>query len=59
MKVEAYRIKPYGHGHFSVDGELIPFEETQVEVHRGMGTLLSPYGRYFDDFKSPLSPPVE
>ncbi|KIX95113.1 uncharacterized protein Z520_09029 [Fonsecaea multimorphosa CBS 102226] len=28
-------------GHFSVDGEKMPFEPFQLEVHRGLGTVLS------------------
>ncbi|EXJ71223.1 sphingosine kinase [Cladophialophora psammophila CBS 110553] len=28
-------------GHFSVDGEKMPFEPFQIEVHRGLGTVLS------------------
>jgi hypothetical protein len=47
VKAHAYRIKPLAaKGFLSVDGEPYPFEEFQVEVHQGMGTLLSLYGHY-------------
>ncbi|KAA1471124.1 hypothetical protein DENSPDRAFT_837053 [Dentipellis sp. KUC8613] len=50
-KTQAYRVKPLkSEGYFSVDGETFPFEEFLVEVHQGLGTLLSPYGRYAADF---------
>ena len=42
QKVVAYRILPKGQkeGYISVDGERVPFEGFQVEVHRGLGTTL-------------------
>ena len=47
MKAYAYRIKPLtAKGYLSIDGEPYPFEEFKVEVHQGMGTLLSLYGHY-------------
>jgi len=47
VKAHAYRVKPLKtKGHLSVDGERYPFEEFQVEVLQGMGTLLSLYGHY-------------
>ncbi|CAA7271670.1 unnamed protein product [Cyclocybe aegerita] len=47
VKAHAYRIKPLKKkGYLSIDGEPFPFEEYQVEVHKGLGTLLSPYGHY-------------
>jgi hypothetical protein len=53
FKADAYRVKPLsGKGCFAVDGEEYPFEEYQVEVHRGLGTFLSLYGRYAVDFQS-------
>lgn len=41
-KVKAYRIIPKDRqeGYISIDGERIPFEPFQVEVHRGLGTVL-------------------
>ncbi|EXJ77354.1 sphingosine kinase [Capronia epimyces CBS 606.96] len=61
-KVQAVRVIPrYGPGvedaqhlqhkkktgYFSVDGEKMPFEPFQLEVHRGLGTVLSRHvGRY-------------
>ncbi|EDU44448.1 sphingoid long chain base kinase 4 [Pyrenophora tritici-repentis Pt-1C-BFP] len=46
QKISAYRILPkqqHG-GDISVDGERVPFEGFQVEVHRGLGTTLSKSG---------------
>lgn len=42
QKVVAYRILPKAQkeGYISVDGERVPFEGFQVEVHRGLGTTL-------------------
>ena len=41
-KVTGYRIKPLssGGGYIAIDGERIPFEEFQAEVHRGLGRTL-------------------
>jgi len=51
IKAYAYRVKPLvSKGNFSVDGEIFPFEEFQVETHRGLASLLSPYGYYAADF---------
>ncbi|KAL5115212.1 sphinganine kinase lcb4 [Pleosporales sp. CAS-2024a] len=45
-KVSAYRIIPHQkNGYISIDGERLPFEPFQVEVHRGLGTVLSKNGR--------------
>ncbi|TFK42544.1 ATP-NAD kinase-like domain-containing protein [Crucibulum laeve] len=53
VKAHAYRVKPLkSTGYLAVDGEIFPFEEFQVEVHQGLGTFLSPYGRYAVDFTS-------
>ncbi|KAI9713794.1 MAG: sphinganine kinase lcb4 [Bogoriella megaspora] len=35
-------------GYISVDGERIPFEAFQAEVHRGLGTVLSKSGRIYE-----------
>ncbi|CAN9473867.1 unnamed protein product [Alternaria alternata] len=45
-KVSAYRIIPKDQkdGYISIDGERVPFEGFQVEVHRGLGTVLSKSG---------------
>lgn len=47
-KVAAYRFTPRNqqHGYISIDGEHVPFEPFQVEVHQGLGTVLSKAGRY-------------
>lgn len=46
QKVLAYRIIPKQQedGYISVDGERVPFEGFQVEVHQGLGTVLSKSG---------------
>jgi len=52
MKAHAYRIKPLKKkGYLSIDGELYPFEEYQVEVHPALGTFLSLYGHYVSSFE--------
>ena len=40
-KISAYRIVPKGQrdGYISIDGERVPFEPFQAEVHRGLGTV--------------------
>lgn len=50
-KVTAYRIIPRraatqgpAAGYISIDGERVPFEPFQCEVHRGLGTVLSKSG---------------
>ncbi|CBX92315.1 similar to sphingoid long chain base kinase [Plenodomus lingam JN3] len=47
QKVSAYRIIPKNQeqGYISIDGERVPFEGFQCEVHRGLGTVLSLSGR--------------
>lgn len=47
QKVSAYRIIPrhQKEGYISIDGERVPFEGFQVEVHKGLGTVLSKSGR--------------
>ncbi|KAI1193206.1 sphingoid long chain base kinase-like protein [Nemania serpens] len=47
-KAVAYRFTPRNQadGYISVDGERMPFEPFQVEVHSGLGTVLSKSGRY-------------
>lgn len=53
-KVSAYRLIPKDrkNGYISVDGEKVPFEPFQVEVHRGLGTVLSKSG-YLYEAKGP------
>jgi len=41
-KALAYRVKPLKElGYLSIDGEKYPFEEFHVEVHQGLGTILT------------------
>ncbi|KAF2084437.1 sphingoid long chain base kinase-like protein [Saccharata proteae CBS 121410] len=49
-KVSGYRIVPRGRrdGCISIDGERVPFEGFQAEVHRGLGTVLSRSGHLFE-----------
>lgn len=54
FKATAYRVKPEEgsrSGYITVDGEAFPYEEFQVEVHKNLGTLMSPYGHYAADFQ--------
>ncbi|KAI0647126.1 ATP-NAD kinase-like domain-containing protein [Trametes meyenii] len=51
FKAHAYRVEPStSKGWLSIDGEAYPLEPYQVEVHQGLGTLLSMYGSYQLDF---------
>ena len=45
-KISAYRIIPRNQktGYISIDGEAIPFEPFQAEVHQGLGLTLSKKG---------------
>ncbi|KAF9533023.1 ATP-NAD kinase-like domain-containing protein [Crepidotus variabilis] len=58
VKAYAYRIQPTKkqQGYLSVDGEQFPFEDFQVEVHRGLGTTLSMYGHYVAPFEPRARP---
>lgn len=49
-KISAYRLIPKGRrdGYISIDGEQIPFEPFQAEVHRGLGTALSRSGHLYE-----------
>lgn len=48
-KTSAYRITPRdAEGIISVDGEKVPFEPFQAEVHRGLGTVLSKSGHLYE-----------
>jgi sphingosine kinase len=50
QKVTAYRIIPKNQkdGYISIDGERVPFQPFQAEVHRGLGTVLSKNGHLFE-----------
>lgn len=50
-KISAYRIIPrdQNDGYISVDGERIPFEPFQAEIHHGLGRVLAKGGRYAAD----------
>ena len=48
-KIGGYRINPLykGEGYIAIDGERVPFEAFQAEVHKGLGRTLSrSVGRY-------------
>ena len=49
-KVSGYRIIPRGQkgGYISIDGERVPFEGFQAEVHKGLGTVLSKTGHLYE-----------
>ncbi|THH17818.1 hypothetical protein EW146_g3075 [Bondarzewia mesenterica] len=54
FKAHAYRVKPLSKkGYLSVDGEKFPFEEFLVEVHQGLGTVMSLHGHYPTKFDVP------
>ncbi|EJT73110.1 hypothetical protein GGTG_09960 [Gaeumannomyces tritici R3-111a-1] len=47
-KVSAYRVTPRNQadGYISIDGERVPFEPFQCEVHRSLGLVISRRGLY-------------
>jgi sphingosine kinase len=49
-KISGYRIIPKNQkeGYISIDGERVPFEPFQAEVHRGLGLVLSKSGRLYE-----------
>lgn len=49
-KILGYRIIPKqkGNGYISIDGERVPFEPFQAEIHRGLGTVLSKTGHIYE-----------
>ena len=49
-KVSGYRIIPKSqkHGYISIDGERVPFQPFQAEIHRGLGTVLSRNGHLYE-----------
>jgi sphingosine kinase len=50
QKISAYRIIPKNQkeGYISIDGERVPFEPFQAEVHKALGTVLSKNGHLFE-----------
>ncbi|KAK8251712.1 sphingoid long chain base kinase-like protein [Phyllosticta capitalensis] len=49
-KISGFRIVPREQkdGYISIDGERVPFEPFQAEVHRGLGTVLSKTGHLYE-----------
>ncbi|KAF1817330.1 sphingoid long chain base kinase 4 [Eremomyces bilateralis CBS 781.70] len=49
-KVVAYRLIPKNQedGYISIDGERVPFQPFQVEIHQGLGTVLSCNGLIYE-----------
>ena len=49
-KILGYRIVPKskGDGYISIDGERVPFQPFQAEVHKGLGTVLSKSGHMYE-----------
>jgi len=49
-KVLGYRIIPKNQqdGYISIDGERVPFQPFQAEVHKGLGTVLSKSGHIYE-----------
>ena len=53
-KISAYRITPrsQGDGYISIDGEKVPFEPFQAEIHHRLGRVISKNGRF--EAKGPM-----
>jgi sphingosine kinase len=49
-KILGYRIIPKNQedGYISIDGERVPFQPFQAEVHKGLGTVLSKTGHMYE-----------
>ena len=48
-KATAFRLVPHEkEGYISIDGEQVPFEAFQGEIHQGLGTVLSKNGRAYE-----------
>ncbi|KGO39250.1 ATP-NAD kinase, PpnK-type [Penicillium expansum] len=48
-KASAFRLVPHQkEGYISIDGERVPFEAFQAEVHQGLGTILTKSGRSYE-----------
>ncbi|KAJ5519734.1 hypothetical protein N7463_000187 [Penicillium fimorum] len=48
-KASAFRLVPHqNEGYISIDGERVPFEAFQAEVHQGLGTILTKSGRFYE-----------
>lgn len=47
-KISAYRIIPRNQkdGYISIDGEKVPFEPFQAEIHQGLGRVISKKGAF-------------
>lgn len=50
QKVTGYRVTPKDRndGYISIDGEKVPFEPFQAEVHKGLGTVISKSGYRYE-----------
>jgi sphingosine kinase len=50
QKISGFRIIPKNQktGYISIDGEKVPFEPFQAEVHKGLGTVLSKSGHMYE-----------
>lgn len=48
-KATAFRLVPHEkEGYISIDGEEVPFEALQAEIHQGLGTVLSKSGHLYE-----------
>lgn len=48
-KAKAFRLVPHEKdGYISIDGEKVPFEAFQCEIHQGLGTVLSKSGHLYE-----------
>ena len=54
FKAYAYRVEPLvPKGYVSIDGESFPYLPYELEVHQGLGRVLSMHGRYNVEFDAP------
>ena len=49
-KILAYRVTPKHQesGYISIDGESVPFQPFQAEVHQGLGRVISKNGFFYE-----------
>lgn len=48
-KAKAFRLVPHENdGYISIDGEKVPFEAFQCEIHQGLGTVLTKSGHMYE-----------
>ncbi|RDX56689.1 hypothetical protein OH76DRAFT_1395809 [Lentinus brumalis] len=59
-KAHAFRVEPhFTKGYLSIDGESYPVAPFEIEVHKGLGSLLSMYGCFQAEFNLPPEQPAK